>query len=94
VRCTFTDPSTGVAHELALKIPTRLWHSLHQGGSLPIVVKPGEPNSARPGVLLGWKIRGFVGLTLMAFGGLLTLTFFGVVVKEMIYPTAAKVSAS
>ncbi|MEO5961498.1 MAG: DUF3592 domain-containing protein [Opitutaceae bacterium] len=75
VRCTFSDSSTGKVHERDLKVQSKLWRQLRDGGSLLLTFLPGQPETARPGPKLGWKIRGFVGLAMLVVGAAAILIF-------------------
>jgi hypothetical protein len=68
VRCTFTDPGTGKVQERDLKVQSKLWRQLREGGALPLTLIPTQPETVRPGPKLGWKIRGIAGFVMLAVG--------------------------
>ncbi len=67
VRCTFTDTS-GQAHESDVKVPSKLWRQLREGGTLAITHLPGNMETMQAGPRWGWQVRGVLGIGLMLFG--------------------------
>lgn len=67
VRCSFND-AVGKAHEVELKVQSKLWRQTREGGTLWLTYMNGQPETARVGPRLGWQIRGIVGTIIMAFG--------------------------
>ena len=74
VRCAWQD-AAGATHEIEVKVQSKLWRQLSEGGSVAITYLPGQVETARAGPRWGWKLRGAVGIVIMIFGVIAIIVF-------------------
>jgi hypothetical protein len=83
VRCAFKD-SEGQAQETEVKLPSKLWRQLREGGTLELTSRPGQVNAAQAGPRWGWQVRGVLGIGLMLFGLAALVVFPLGVLRELL----------
>ncbi len=66
LRCAFRDAAG--AHEVELTVSSKLWHQIRENGTVPLTLLPGQLETVRVGSPFGWKLRGVIGLGMMAVG--------------------------
>lgn len=66
LRCAFRD-ATGT-HEVELTVSSKLYHQVRENGTVPLTLLPGRLQTVRVGSHFGWKLRGVIGLGMMAVG--------------------------
>lgn len=84
LRCAFD------AHEVDVAVPSKLWHQLREGRAVPLTHLPGRPETARYGSRLAWRVRGGIGLGMMALGGVVLVVFPVVGVQEWLAQRAPR----
>ncbi|HEX8235967.1 MAG TPA: hypothetical protein VF600_08420 [Abditibacteriaceae bacterium] len=83
VRCAFQD-ANGQAHETEIKVPSKLWRQLREGGTLAITYLPGHVEMAQAGPRWGWQVRGVLGIGLMLLGLAALVVFPLGILREML----------
>jgi hypothetical protein len=83
VRCTFTDIN-GQAHETEVKVPSKLWRQLREGGTVEMTYLPGQIKAAQAGPRWGWQVRGVLGIGLMLLGLAALIMFPFGILREML----------
>ena len=86
IRCTFTD-TNGQAHESDVKVQSKLWRQLREGGTLAITYLPGRTEMAQAGPRWGWQVRGVLGIGVMLLGLAALIVFPLGILREMLQST-------
>ena len=75
IRCSYLDAATQSREEVELKVQSKVWRSLDEGGTVKLTVIPGRPDTIRMGPLWGRKARAGIGVVMMLFGAAAILVF-------------------
>lgn len=86
LRCAFTD-ANGQAHETEVKVPSKLWRQVREGGTLTITYMPGRVETVQAGPRWGWQVRGVLGIGLMLLGMAALVMFPLGILREMLQRT-------
>lgn len=86
VRCVFQDENRQ-AHETEVKVPSKLWRQLREGGTLTITYLPERIETVQAGPRWGWQVRGVLGIGLMLFGLVALIVFPFGILREMLQVT-------
>ncbi|MCI0539366.1 MAG: hypothetical protein L0Z50_29510 [Verrucomicrobiales bacterium] len=74
LRCILPG-TNGQMHLLELKVKSKVWRGLKEGGSVALTWLPGRLDSTKIGPLWGRRLRGFVGATMIGFGAVAAMIF-------------------
>jgi hypothetical protein len=74
IQCSFAD-TNGATNQVEMKVQSKVWRQLDEGGIVKLTWLPGDTQSVKMGPLWGRKIRGIVGLVMVAFGGIAAIAF-------------------
>jgi hypothetical protein len=74
VLLAYTDAS-GQAHEAELKVATKIWRQLDEGGTFGVSYLPAQPERVFPHTVLAHKIRCGVAVALFGFGAVAVILF-------------------
>jgi hypothetical protein len=74
LRCSLPG-TNGQTHILELKVQSKVWHGLKEGGSVALTWLPGRLDSIKMGPLWGRRLRGLLGAIMIGFGAVATIMF-------------------
>jgi hypothetical protein len=74
ILCSLGDVE-GPSHVIELKVQSKVWRSLREGGSVALTWLPGKLDSIKMGPLWGRRLRGAVGAAMIGFGTVAAIAF-------------------
>ena len=75
--------ASGQPHESELKVATKIWHQLKEGGTFGISYLPAQPQTIFPHTVRAHKIRCGVAVVLMAVGAIAAVVFPVAAVRDI-----------
>jgi hypothetical protein len=89
VLLAYTD-ATGRGLETELKVATKIWHRLDEGGTFGISYLPAQPEKVFPHTVLAHKIRCGVAIALIGVGAIAVVLFPSLGIREAWRATRAE----
>lgn len=83
IQCRYTN-ATGSLEEIELKVQSRAWRQISEGGRVWLSYIPGRPQSVVLGPFWAQKLRGLVGIVLMLAGTAALVVFPWQAVREVL----------